>query len=155
MTGIALVAVGASNLADITDTASHVELEQDAKLAKAGAAILGMGWLVLAVVALLSALSGIRRIRDQSQHHDGTRLLIAVLVALPFLAVRVFASLAYFVSEDQATNAATGTMGSKIGLYTIQELVVTLLLIGAGLWTRNIGRHVADENHSDGSTPTR
>lgn len=137
MTGVAIVAVGVSKAAN-ADTKD--EASRDMKMAKAGTAILCVGWVALALMLIRSVMPGVGNGGPKTQHNQGTRLLIAVIVAIPFLAVRVFSSLAYFVSGNEDLNAATGKLGFKVGLYAIPEVLVTLLLLGVGRSTRNIAR---------------
>jgi len=143
MTGVALVAVGASKLADATTPDA---LHSATTLAKAGAAILFLGWIFLAAVAIVSALDGHMHPYHQSQYDDGTRLLIAVLLALPFLAVRVIMSLAFFASGNADLGPSTSPMVVRVIPYFLMELAVTLLLIAAGVYTRNIRHHRMGDN---------
>ncbi len=141
-TGIALVAVGASDAADAKNATEFNSAESKSKV---GAVLLFLGWIILLLKAIMSAMPGHLSMRQQSQHDDGTRLLIAVLLAQPFMAVRVIATIVYFATGNQSINGATGTLGVKIGLYFLMELAVMLLLVGTGVATRNVKNHQAKE----------
>jgi len=142
MTGVALVAVGASHLAEATTSDA---LHSATTLAKVGAAILFLGAIAVAVVAILSALDGHMHPHHPSQYDDGTRLLIAVLLALTFLFVRDIMSLAFFASGNTDLGPSTGPTVVKVIPYFLMELAVTLLLICAGILTRNIKHYQTDD----------
>ncbi len=155
VTAVALVAVGASNASDSHATASaHA---QAMTLSKVGVVLLFLGWLILAAQAVLSTMQRHKQPssstqssrsdgRDpRSQHDDGTCLLIAVLLAQPFLLVRVASSLAYFVSGNPTINPSTSPLGARIGLYFLMELLAVLILLAAGIVTRNVQRHVPED----------
>ncbi|RSL61469.1 hypothetical protein CEP54_006270 [Fusarium duplospermum] len=117
MLGIALVAVGMSRLMSET---TRDKIAQGWKLAKIGAV-------------------------NQTPHNHGPRLLLAVLIALPFVGIRVLATFIYVISENQSLSAMTGAIGTRVGLYIVEEIVATLVLVGAGVVTRDIRKEREDE----------
>ncbi len=139
LSGVALVAAGASNLATNPTSAS------DLNLAKIGSVILFGCWFLLAVAAILTALpSSDRGDDDNDVAYHGTRLLIAVLLTLPFVVVRAALPLASFASGNGAISGATGSLGARIGLYAVPELLSTLALLAAGIMTRNVRREARE-----------
>lgn len=163
--GIALVAVGASGLASTDATTTQADIDSDWTLATIGAALLVAAWLLVSAQAVAewflpvrsggssrAALAGDGAAKLENGHAHGsdgpaahargagTTLLAAVLVALPLLGIRVATSLAYFVSKDQRLSPASGTVdgvgvGMRVGLELLEELLVTILFVGAGVVT--------------------
>ncbi|KAH6867192.1 hypothetical protein B0T10DRAFT_451939 [Thelonectria olida] len=148
MFGIALIAVGMSRLtrSKIQDSVNHAWT-----LARIGATVLFLGWVAVTVVATLSGLKAYLHIKEQPQRNDGTRLLIAVIIALPFVGIRVIAAFVYLITGNESLSAVTGALGVRVGLYLIEEIIATLVLVGAGIVTRNIRRQFEDEVLSEGT----
>ncbi|KAH8879160.1 hypothetical protein GQ53DRAFT_855258 [Thozetella sp. PMI_491] len=133
--GTVLVAIGSSRLSHDTDLE---KTHKDQNLAKAGVVFLFIGWILLSIMSIVSASTIRRDTGRNSQNNDGTRLVLAVLLAIPFIGIRAIASLASITGGNPDISAATGTLGAKVGLYIIEELAATLVLIGAGIRTINI-----------------
>ncbi|KAJ3539923.1 hypothetical protein NM208_g5286 [Fusarium decemcellulare] len=148
MLGIALVAVGMSRLASRT---AQDQVDQGWKLAKIGAAVLLLGWVAVTSVAIRGGLTGHLRIKNQTPHNHGPRLLLAVLIALPFVGIRVIATFIYVLSENQSLSAMTGSLGARVGLYIVEEIVATLVMVSAGVVTRGIRKEREDEVPLDDS----
>ena len=140
-TGIALVAAGASNLAKAASSTSGTldDVNRAYSLAGAGVGILLVAWLALVGATLISILwsRGVVEAGDEAVS-DGMRLLLAVGLALPFLGIRVLTSFAYYVGKNPSLSPVGGSLGLVVGLEVVQELIVTIVWVNAGLATRNI-----------------
>ncbi|KAM0424501.1 hypothetical protein ACHAPT_010215 [Fusarium lateritium] len=121
------------------------KIDQAWTIAKVGAVVLLLAWLAVAVVAIRGALSGHLRIKNQSPHNHSSRLLLAVLIALPFVGIRVVATFIYVIAENQSLSAMTGSLGARVGLYLFEEITATLIMAGVGIITRNIQKQPEDE----------
>ncbi|KAI1075963.1 hypothetical protein F5B20DRAFT_343677 [Whalleya microplaca] len=138
MTAIALVAVGASNLNKATlipDQVSH-----NLSLVRAGMIILLIAWVFLTVLAVvtLGALSHKRRTMEN--YTEEKKLLLVILIAIPFLGIRVFERLVYYFTQTTLVDPITRSIGLRTGLEVIEEIIVTLLLVIVGIMTRNAGK---------------
>ncbi|KAM5355074.1 hypothetical protein ACJ41O_001720 [Fusarium nematophilum] len=140
--GIALVAIGMSKLMSGT---TQDRINQAWTLAKVGAAVLLLAWLAVAVVAIRGAIAGHLRVKNQTPHNHSPRLLLAVLITLPFVGIRVMATFIYVITENQSLSAMTGTLGARVGLYIFEEITATLIMVGVGIVTRNIRKQPEDE----------
>ncbi|KAL0942077.1 uncharacterized protein CTRU02_204840 [Colletotrichum truncatum] len=148
MLGVVLVAIGMSKLAGNT---SEDVVAQGWKLAKVGGVILFLSWLSLAAATTLSAFAGYLRIDSHPQKNVSRLLLIGVLVSLPLVGVRVIATLAYLVTQERSLSAVTGSIGVRIGLYLFEEVAATLILIFAGICTRDVRKLPEDAEVLDAS----
>jgi len=140
MSGIALVAVGISNLSNAT-----TDVDRDYMLAVIGVAILLVAWIALVCGAVFMAM--LRSVHDKGSSY----LLIAVLLCLPFVGVRTISSLVFFATRNRDLSAAGGKVGFRVGLYLVQEWIVSFILVGAGLLTRNIRRSCVVERRLNDS----
>ena len=150
MSGVALLAVGASKLidAETNPTSGSGDSTQTAyAMGSAGAGILLAAWLVLILGAYLSCIAMPNTLASEEPAVGGSRILqLGVVKALPFLGVRVATSFVSFVAKQtQKLSPAGGNIGLVVGLETVQELIVTLVLVAAGFATRNIA--VAEVSH--------
>jgi hypothetical protein len=68
------------------------------------------------------------------------QLLYAVLISVPLTGVRVLYSVAADFSQSASLNPATGSMALIVCLSVLPEMLVVVLFIGFGFWTRNIRR---------------
>lgn len=136
-TAIALVAAGAAKLNDTALPSD--QLKRSHALVKAGMVMLILGWLSLAAftVATLQPLFA-RRPGKSAENRGAKHLLLAVTLSMPFLGIRILERLIYFFTENPELNPVTGSLGLRVGLEVIEEVIVTLLLITAGIVTRNI-----------------
>ena len=137
--GLALVAAGTSKI--------NKTQGQDDKawiLARVGGAVMLVGWIALVGLTAQSCLTGHLVTHNSARRKNSATLLIAVIAALPFLGVRVIAMFVYLVSKDQGVSSAAGSLSIKIFLYLIHEVIITLVLLGAGLLTLNIARQPDD-----------
>ncbi|KAI1453929.1 hypothetical protein F4805DRAFT_354465 [Annulohypoxylon moriforme] len=137
-TAIALVASGASKLSDTTLPPD--QLKRNHGLVKGGMVLLLLGWISLATVTLATFQHAI--IHGSGKPGvvgGGKKLLLAVAFSIPFLGIRVLESLIYFFSQNPLLNPVSGSLGLRVGLQVIEEIIVALLFIIAGILTRNIG----------------
>ncbi|KAI1653461.1 hypothetical protein F4813DRAFT_383245 [Daldinia decipiens] len=136
-TAIALVASGAANVND--DTLPPDQIKRSLALMKGGMILLLLGWLSLAVVTLTTFRDSLtRESRKLAGSEAGKKLLLAVTIAIPFLGIRVLERVVYFFTQNQEINPATGSLGLRVSLEVIEEIIVTLLFVFTGIMTRNI-----------------
>ncbi|KAJ3963179.1 hypothetical protein N0V92_000003 [Colletotrichum tropicale] len=135
MLGVVLIAIGMSRL---MKHASPDDVSKGWTLAKVGAVILFLSWVALAAGAAFTVFQGYMRSDGRPQKKAAVMLLTAVLFALPFVGVRVIATLAYAASENSSLSAATGSVMVKVWLYLFEELAATLILVINGVFARSI-----------------
>jgi hypothetical protein len=66
------------------------------------------------------------------------QFLYAILISIPFIGLRLMDSVLGIVHPTQNLNPMTGSLGLKLGLSFIPELIAVLVLISAGILTRNV-----------------
>ncbi|KAI8626241.1 hypothetical protein F5Y19DRAFT_230362 [Xylariaceae sp. FL1651] len=138
---IALVADGASTLSTAVKTADADAISKNQTLVKVGEILLLVAWVALAVFTVFTAAHVYGgRTKKAGDFAGGRTLIFAVALALPFLGIRLLASLVYFFTNDPALNPVTGSLGLRVGLEVVEELIIALVYIVAGLRTRNIGK---------------
>jgi hypothetical protein len=137
--GIAVLVSGASSLPG-AKTVKDADTYQ--ALMTAGVAVLLACWLALAITAIFIKVK-------THDHKTGARLMLGVLLALPFLGVRVIGSLVAIATRDASLNSVTGTIGARVGLYLLMEIIVLVLLINAGLATRRSAKRGTREGRYD------
>ncbi|KAI2779906.1 hypothetical protein F4815DRAFT_471562 [Daldinia loculata] len=136
-TAIALVAAGASKINDDTLPPDHIK--RSLALVKGGMIILLLGWLSLAVITLTTFRDSlVRESKKLAGSESGKKLLLAAAIAIPFLGIRVLERVVYFFTQNQELNPVTGSLGLRVGLEVIEEIIVTLLFVFTGIMTRNI-----------------
>ncbi|KAI0836943.1 hypothetical protein F5Y06DRAFT_272667 [Hypoxylon sp. FL0890] len=140
-TAIALVAAGAAKLNNTSLPPDQLKRSQG--LVKGGMVMLLLGWISLAMVTLATGIAAVQH----TSSHTSTKLsgssgaktlLLAVALSIPFLGIRVLERLVYFFTENPDLNPVTGSLGLRVGLEVIEELIVTSALLIAGIITRNI-----------------
>ncbi|KAL2679097.1 hypothetical protein Neosp_009855 [[Neocosmospora] mangrovei] len=141
MLGIALVAIGMSKLMSGT---TQGKINQAWTIAKVGAAVLLLACLAMTAVAVRCSLQGYLRLKSQSSPNHSSWLMLAVLVALPFVTIRVLATFIYVVTENQSLSPMAGSLGVRVGLYLFVETTATLVLVSVGVKTRNIRKQADD-----------
>ncbi|KAI1488482.1 hypothetical protein F5X96DRAFT_645365 [Biscogniauxia mediterranea] len=134
---LALVAVGAAHSSNPTSTAD--DIMRAMRLAKAGMVILLLSWLLLIVIASYTFMTMGRREPGLEKQQGGRTLFIAVVVAIPLIGIRLLASFVYFFTQNPLLNPITGSLGLRVGLEILEEILVSVLFVSAGLATRNIG----------------
>ncbi|KAI1848703.1 hypothetical protein JX266_005562 [Neoarthrinium moseri] len=153
-TAVALTGAGASGAQKHGVT--EEERAKDLKLVEAG-----MGLLLLSLVALLgSAVFSLSSSSFRSRHElpyqrQGKWLTYAVLYSLPFIAIRIISSLVYFSTQSAALNPVSGDIGYRVGFGLVDELIVSIILIIAGLCTLNAGRDQSGSRGGSESTALR
>ncbi|KAI8963492.1 hypothetical protein F5Y11DRAFT_319405 [Daldinia sp. FL1419] len=136
-TAIALVASGASKLDD--DKLPPDQIKKGHSLAKVGMIMLFLGWFSIAMLVYITYKeSQARNFRKPSKSETGKKLLLAVTISLPFLGIRVLDRMVYFYTQNPELNPVTGSLGLRVGLEVIEEIIVTLLFIVVGIATRNV-----------------
>ncbi|ETS76270.1 hypothetical protein PFICI_11657 [Pestalotiopsis fici W106-1] len=135
---VALTAAGASGMSkpDITDAVRT----RDKRLVTVGMVALLVSWILVTLVAATSFVARPRANAGNPDIKQGNRLLYAVLFAIPFLGIRILVSLVYFATMNQDLSPVTGKMGYKVGLGFIEELLISIAFVAAGIMTRNIGK---------------
>ena len=103
-------------------------------------------YVALVALALGSMLG--RRITARGE----LSLIIAVSLALPFLAVRVLYALLAAFSHDKQFNPATGSTTIALFMDTLQEMVVVLIYLVAAIKTPILPPTVNGEMRSPGGT---
>ncbi|KAF4951714.1 hypothetical protein FSARC_12837 [Fusarium sarcochroum] len=127
--GVALLAVGLSGLQSTSPT------PDDQKKVKIGLGILTASWGLLVIQALRTTFYNPTGRRDSPFI---THLLIAVIITLVFVGIRVIYTLIALTSNDADLNPITGTLAIRVVLSFLPELIAALILLAAGLLTRNI-----------------
>ncbi|KAF3013698.1 hypothetical protein E8E14_002882 [Neopestalotiopsis sp. 37M] len=144
---VAMTAAGASGISQ--PGATDEIRAKDKKLVTVGMVALLTSWVLITLVAATSFFarpSSTRATATAATHPDvkqGNRLLYAVMFALPFLGIRVVVGLVYFATLNQDLSPVSGTLGYKVGLGFIEELLISLAYIAVGIVTRNIGKEGA------------
>jgi hypothetical protein len=116
-------------------------------LLKVGAAGLVVCYAILSGYSLFS-------LRMPRQSHppayaSGSKLLYAVLAALPFIAIRLGYAVASVVLEaDHPRSGFLTSLPVKIVLGLVPEIIVQLIFVGAGIVTINANREIAREKNA-------
>lgn len=149
ITGIALVAVGASKLAD--STATHSDINTARTLLETGAVILLITWLALAVLCL----NLLRILRNE--------LVLGLFMASAcgFIGVRAVYSVIYAFDHSPSLSPFTGTFVVKLILIVLVQLLAAISILAAAFLTRNASQKIARQTRSrhnhiesgDGSFP--
>ncbi|PTB42441.1 uncharacterized protein TrAFT101_008465 [Trichoderma asperellum] len=137
-TGVALLAVGASNL-DSSDAKSS-DASTNASLVKVGIALLTLSWAIIAIVSVWTLARPATCSKSKSATAAGTKLLWSVLVSNVFSGIRVIYALVALVTQDKSLSLLTGSLTIRVILSLIPELISVLAFITAGLFTRNAAR---------------
>ncbi|KAI0024026.1 hypothetical protein F4780DRAFT_688951 [Xylariomycetidae sp. FL0641] len=137
-TAIALVAAGAAALA--SPTADAGDMQSAATLVKVGMVLLLLGAVFVVGLAVLTLVVKKPGHAREGDRRGGRILLFAVLVAMPVWGIRLLKSFVYFFSDDADLGPTTASVGVTVGLEVVEEVLVTLIFVGAGVVTRNIGK---------------
>ncbi|CAN8104782.1 unnamed protein product [Discula destructiva] len=133
---IALLAAGASNLQKPSTRADPEKLAKAWRMAGVGALILFAALALVFLGAVYTFLC--HRTPVATQQQLAQRLVLAVGVASPLLAVRVVGSAAYYFGKNADMNPVTGVWGIRIGLYLVPEVLAACVLLVGGLLSRNV-----------------
>ncbi|OJJ42751.1 hypothetical protein ASPZODRAFT_20276 [Penicilliopsis zonata CBS 506.65] len=103
----------------------------------AGFALLCASWLFICVFTLVSVAFVREKSMNIELYRGGTRLLYAVMICLPFVGMRmVYATIVY--AADNTT--AESSFGLRVAFGVVTEFVVAIVLLVAGVMTRNLQR---------------
>ncbi|KAH7418092.1 hypothetical protein BKA64DRAFT_700629 [Cadophora sp. MPI-SDFR-AT-0126] len=141
-TGLALIASGASSFG-----AQDGKNKNDEMLIKTGVMVLVVAWILIAASTLISFLPS-QRNRHAPIFIDGSKLLYAVLFSLPFVFVRLMYSVISIFSPSRDLNPVSGSLGLKIGLSFLMELIVVIAFTFVGLATHGIRLRVERTKHT-------
>lgn len=150
MSAIALLAVGASGLSKPADQADPVKLARDWHLAGGGCIILLLMITAAGVVAFwtfFSSTSSSQRGRNVTA--AAQKLALAVAVAAPVLCIRVIGSAAFYFGKKLDMNPVSGTMGFRVGLYLIPEVIAAIVLLVGGIMSRNVRKEAEAPKEGD------
>ncbi|OAA69094.1 C6 zinc finger domain protein [Cordyceps fumosorosea ARSEF 2679] len=128
----AILAVGASALQ------SSSPLPSDLTKVKVGITLLAIGWIVLVGWAAQSWFR--QSTMEDPKSRAGRKLLKGVALASIFIGVRVWYTLAAFVSQKKSLSPATGTIAVRVVLILLPELAASLILLAYGWTTRDATR---------------
>jgi hypothetical protein len=120
---------------------------KDKKLVTVGMVLLLLSWIYISLVAMATFIIQPRVSSVSSRNQKQAKwLLYAILLAIPFLGIRIVTSLVYFTTQNQALNPVTGDLGYRVGLGFIEELVISIAFLVVGVTSRNIGKAVPTAN---------
>ncbi|PVH85002.1 hypothetical protein DL98DRAFT_584059 [Cadophora sp. DSE1049] len=140
--GLALVASGASSFGAKEEKNKHDEI-----FVKIGIMVLVVGWVLVCVWTLISFLPS-QYNRDAPIFINGSKLLCAVLFSLPFVCVRLIYSVVSIFSPSKDLNPVSGSLGLRIGLSFLMELITVIGFTLVGLATHGIRRQVQPSKHT-------
>ncbi|KAH8886478.1 hypothetical protein GQ53DRAFT_750721 [Thozetella sp. PMI_491] len=155
MGGVALMAIGASKLINLQSQPAGPTTAEDLAnarhLASGGIALLLVAWLALAAATMVSILysDGVV-VSGEKAVSDGMGLVLGVVGTLPFLGIRVLASFVYYVGNVSDLSPVGGNVGLVAGLEIAQEMIVTVILVAAGIMTQNIARGSSTQRSNGG-----
>jgi len=152
--GVGLLAAGSSALQD-----GHPK-SSDLTLVKVGIAILTVCWIGLCFVAAVSWRMRSQASRAAATYRDGSivrtealhswsgyianiyhrQLLNAAMTTLAFIGIRVVYSLVTICTQNPVLNPISGSLAARVVLSFLPEIISTLLLVVAGILTRNVRR---------------
>ncbi|KAI9849740.1 MAG: hypothetical protein M1838_006276 [Thelocarpon superellum] len=129
--GLILGIVGGTDLYSQSSSDSN----QGRDLLKASVILFLVAWVVLAIITIVTLAR--TRLADASERH----LLFAVVVAMPFLFVRiVYSILADYDTSTQTFSQLDGNITVRAFMATLEEFAVVLLYLIAGFLTPVISR---------------
>lgn len=78
--------------------------------------------------------------RDPVSHQArlAQRLVVAVGIASALLAIRVVGSVVFYFGQRMDMNPVTGSLGVRVGLYLVPEVLAACALLGGGLGARHV-----------------
>jgi len=131
--GVGLIGAGSSAF-DTEDPSPN-----DLTLLKVGIIILLVCWVLVCFGTVFSSFHTPRN-RNTPGYPRETQLLFAVLLTLPFTGIRTIYSVTAFLSGSAKLNPVTGSLGFRVGLSFVPELISALIFLVAGLVTYNTRR---------------
>ncbi|CAK7217479.1 hypothetical protein SCUCBS95973_003166 [Sporothrix curviconia] len=132
---VVLVIVGVVKIEGKNITESTLHTSQS--LVKAGAGVIVLAFVVLAVWSLLSMR--VRRSTDIPSYRGGSILLHAILATLPFNGIRlVYSVAALILRTTHPTSGFITSTAASVCLSVVPEMLVVIILILGGLRTRHL-----------------
>ncbi|OJJ42123.1 hypothetical protein ASPZODRAFT_20769 [Penicilliopsis zonata CBS 506.65] len=108
-------------------------------LLRCGAGIIATGWLVLSIWSLISLRSSV--VKAAPTFEGGRILLLGIVWALPFNAIRLVYAVTSLLLEAKASSSVFLTSTAiEICLSVVPEMIVAIILVVAGVKTRNMRR---------------
>ncbi|MCJ1399121.1 hypothetical protein MMC11_002323 [Xylographa trunciseda] len=133
-----LIIVGVVNLENGTLNTTTTSLLQ------AGAAVLIVCWAALVLWTRLSMREQGKDL-DATAYTDGTKLLYAVLIALPLVAVRLIYAVVSLLMEVNGTGSGfTTSVAAKVLMSVVPEMLATIVFVVAGVATRDMHKGVQE-----------
>jgi hypothetical protein len=114
---------------------------QPGSLNKAGTALMIIAWVLLVIATALTSSS------ISHAEHGERRLLMAIVLALPFLLVRLIYSIFSTFTHEQSFNLLDGSVTVLLCVALIEEFIVVLIFEGTGLTLKK----VVHEEHVEGA----
>lgn len=62
-----------------------------------------------------------------------------------FIGIRVFYSLVYLCTQDQALNPTTGSLAVRVILGFLSELIAVLAFVGSGFMTKDVSKQAHEQ----------
>ncbi|CAK7236604.1 hypothetical protein SBRCBS47491_009695 [Sporothrix bragantina] len=122
---------------DITEATLHTSQS----LVKAGAAIIVLAFIVLAIWSILSMRT--RGTSDVPSYRGGSILLHAILATLPFNGIRLIYSVTSLILRTtHPTSGFLTSTAASVCLSVVPEILVVIILIVGGLRTYNLRQTV-------------
>ncbi|CAJ2504835.1 Uu.00g122290.m01.CDS01 [Anthostomella pinea] len=140
-TALVLTAVGASHVYKSDSASDPDAMSMNVSLLKAGLLLLV---LVSIFIVGLAAWSFLALLRTSSKarpgaYWEGKLLLSVVLFPSPLLGIVLLTNLSYVFTEAKV-DPLDRSLGARLGLQVIEELVLALTFIVAGILTRNVAK---------------
>jgi len=137
--GVGLIGAGSSAFT-AKDPSSN-----DLTLLKVGIIILLVSWVLVCLWTPFSLFQTPGPI-NSPRYLKGTQLLYAVLVTIPFTGIRTVYSATAFLSGSANLNPVTGSLGFRVGLSFVPELISALVFLVAGIITHEILRTIREDH---------
>ncbi|KAJ5953594.1 hypothetical protein N7454_000490 [Penicillium verhagenii] len=119
------------HVAILTGIALAASSKGKSTLLEAGMVVLAMGWLIIALLVVVS----LRANASDQRVNDEKKLLLAVLIAVPLVGGRVIYSAVIAFVDGRADG---GSLAVQVIFGTISEFLVMITFVSVGLVTRNL-----------------
>jgi uncharacterized membrane protein (DUF485 family) len=128
-----------------------VKLASNANQQNSGKTLVKVGIIIFLLTFLDLVALAILTFRDTRKHQTPEkRLVIAVLLSLPFLAIRFLYSLITDFGHSKTFSLTTGSPVAQFFMATLMEWIVTVIYIAAGLLTlRRLVAGYSNTPHSE------
>jgi hypothetical protein len=145
-TGIALAAVGGSNLTKSNPTQSNID--QAHTLQETGVVLLLLTWIVLVYMCFRLC-----RALGQRQQPGVVVAILLLATACIFVGVRSVYSVVYAFDHSPSVNPITGGFAIKLVLVFLVQLIAVVALLAVGFLTRNIAAESGTRRTGTYATP--